>query len=123
MKHAISKMGFTPPRNNGEYTDDTPKVGLYIFPGPRYKDGILEDLCLKTVEEHESYKCVETFSETLEELTEVPSNISKAKVQVFLAARSRRKMAQNLGIGARQNHWDFESPALDELKSFLNVLK
>ena len=84
---------------------------------------MLEDLCLKTVEEHESFRCVETFSETLEELTEVPNNISKAQVQVFLAARSRQKIAQTLGMGARQKHWDFESPALDELKSFLNVLR
>ena len=33
MKHAIKQMGFEAPIDNGTYTDEIPKVGLYIFPG------------------------------------------------------------------------------------------
>lgn len=123
MEHAINEMELTPPSNNGEYTNDTPKVGLYIFPSPDHSEGMLEDLCLQTVEDHESFECVKTFSETLEKLDNGPNNISKAKVQVFLAARSRRKIAKDLGTGAKIGHWNFDSPALNDLKEFLNVLK
>jgi len=28
-----------------------------------------------------------------------------------------------VGVGAQKNYWDFQSPALDELKQFLSNLK
>jgi len=123
MEHAIRKMGFNPPEKNGEYNNENPNVGLYIFPTPDDNSGMLEDLCLQTVETHESFQCVTTFSETIENLSEGPRNLSKAYVQVYLASRPGRSLAKDLGTGAKQGHWNLDSDSLDGLKFFLNVLK
>jgi len=47
--------------------------------------------------------------------------MSKTKVQVFLA--SQPEIVNSIGLGASKNYWDFTSPVLDELKTFLINLK
>ena len=81
---------------------------------------MIEDLCLKTVEKHPAMQCVNAFAECVSNLDNRPRNISKAKVQAYLAAQA--EVAETIGRGAQKGYWDFDSPYLDELKSFLKNL-
>jgi hypothetical protein len=116
------KMGFqNVPSTHGEFAIGTPKIGIFIMPGKSVKGNTLEDLCLGTVEEHPSMQCVNEFVSCISALKDRPKNMSKTKVQVFLA--SQPEIVNSIGLGASKNYWDFTSPVLDELKTFLINLK
>ena len=83
--------------------------------------GMLEDLCLKTVEHHPAMHCVELFIDCISKLEKPPNNITKAKAQAFLAAMP--KLANSVGVGAQKGYWNFNSEELTDLKSFINNLR
>jgi len=109
------------PSKHGEWSFGKPQIGIFIMPGDAIKGKALEDLCLKTVENHPAIKCVNEFISCACALETKPKNISKAKAQTFLAAQP--EIVNSVGVGAQKNYWDFQSPALDELKQFLSNLK
>lgn len=79
-----------------------PRVSVMILP-EEGTPGMLEDLCLSAVVQDPAMLCVEQYFECLkqEELS-LPDNISKAKVQVFLA--SRHKAGLRLGEAAQAGY-------------------
>ena len=83
--------------------------------------GMLEDLCLKTVENHPAMGCVQPFTSCISELEESPNNIVKAKAQAFLAAMP--ELANSVGVGAQKGYWNFKSEELTDLKSFIGNLR
>lgn len=116
------KIGFpNAPSTHGEFTSGTPQIGVFIMPGEAVEGNAIEDLCLKTVEKCSAMKCVNEFISCLSALKDKPKNMSKAKVQAFLA--SQPEIANSIGQGASKNYWNFNSPILDELKDFLRNLK
>ncbi|MFB0525073.1 MAG: DUF3226 domain-containing protein [Phycisphaerae bacterium] len=117
----VQDAGLTPPAKHSAFSKSEPKVGVFIMPGSKVKGTMLEDLCLKTVESHPAMKCVNEFASCASALKIKPKNLSKAKVQTFLAAQP--EIANSVGVGAQKGYWDFNSSALDELKQFLNNLK
>lgn len=117
----VTDAGLTPPTKNAEFSDAAPKVGIFIMPGETVEGTMLEDLCLKTVENYPAMKCVNEFVSCACALDIKPKNIPKAKAQTFLAAQP--EIVNSVGLGAQKSYWDFESPALDELKQFLSNLK
>jgi len=87
---------------------------------------MLEDLCLKTVENYKAMTCVNEYTSCISALESIPKNIPKAKVQVFKAQvflAAQPEIVDSVGLGAQKKYWDFESSALDELKKFLIKLK
>jgi len=82
---------------------------------------MLEDLFLESVKNHEAMKCVNDFIACSQELQEAPKNISKAKAQVFLAAKPR--IANSIGLAAQKGYWNFNSEKLQPLINFLKQLK
>lgn len=121
ISNIVATAGLKPPTKHSTFSDGNPKVGIFIMPGHKVKGTMLEDLCLKTVENHPAMKCVNEFASCASALETKPKNISKAKAQTFLAAQP--EIVNSVGLGAQKNYWDFESPALDELKQFLSNLK
>ena len=122
----VTDAGLTAPTKNAEFSDAVPKVGIFIMPGETVEGTMLEDLCLKTVENHPAMKCVDEFASCVSALPASPKNISKAKVQVFKAQvflAAQPETVDSVGLGAQKNYWDFESPVLEELKQFLSHLK
>ena len=115
------KMRFSniPPKN-GQFITGTPAVGVFIMPGNNIEGSMLEDLCLKTVEDHPAMKCVNQFETCLKKLAEPPKNFSKAKAHAFLAAQP--DSPATVGRGAQKKCWNLDSSALNELKKFLNHL-
>ena len=94
-----------------------PNVGIFIMPGD-FKNGMLEDLCLRTVKDNPAVKCAETFIECALKLEAPPRNIAKAKAQAFLAAMP--DIVSSVGLGAEKRYWDFNSDELKNLRNFLN---
>lgn len=117
----VTNAGLKPPTKQSTFSDGIPKVGIFIMPGETIEGTMLEDLCLKTVENRPVMKCVNDFITCTCALEIKPKNLSKAKVQAFLAAQP--DIANSVGIGAQKNYWDFGSPDLGELKQFLNQMK
>jgi len=122
----VETTGLTPPTKPSEFSDGKPKVGIFIMPGEAIDGTMLEDLCLKTVENQKAMTCVNEFASCISALEPTAKNIPKAKVQVFKAQvflAAQPEIVDSVGLGAQKNYWDFESPALDELKEFLLKLK
>jgi len=66
------------PENRNEYVkEDEKKVGVYILPGSA-ENGMLEDLCLSTVDTHPAMSCLEKYMDCLEKtLSEKPAGADK----------------------------------------------
>ena len=121
IANTLKKEGFTPSEKPGQFSDDHPKVGIFIMPGETIEGTMLEDLCLETVNDRPAMKCVDEFSSCVSALKTKTKNISKAKAQAFLA--SQPEFANSVGLGAQKGYWNFKSPCLAELKAFLSHLK
>lgn len=126
VTNTLKKGGFTPPKKRGLFSNGNPRIGIFIMPGETVGGTMLEDLCLKSVENHPAMKCVDEFASCVSALPASPKNISKAKVQVFKAQvflAAQPEAVDSVGLGAQKKYWNFDSPALDELKQFLSNLK
>jgi len=122
----VRRVGLEPPTAHSQFSNGTPKVGIFIMPGDSIEGEKLEDLCLKTVENHEAMPCVNEFAACISALENSPKDIPKAKVQVFKAQvflAAQHEIVNSVGLGAKKRYWDFNSSAFGELKSFLNNLK
>ena len=122
----LKEEGFKSPNKHGQFSGGNPKVGIFIMPGETIEGTMLEDLCLKTVENHPAMKCVNEFATCVSELETKPKNISKSKVQVFKAQvflAAQTEVVDSVGLGGQKKYWNFDSPALNELKQFLDNLK
>jgi hypothetical protein len=52
--------------------------------------------------------------------TRSKAKVAVFKAQAFLAAQT--DFVDSVGLGAQKRYWNFDSPALDELKHFLENL-
>ncbi len=117
IKNILIKEKIIPPEKPGQFTSGNPKVGIFIMPGDA-KQGMLEDLCIRTVKDNPAIKCADAFIECARKLDNPPSNIAKAKAQAFLAAMP--DIVYSVGLGAQKHYWDFNSDELKNLKNFLS---
>ena len=120
IKDILKKEKLKAPNQVNQFSDGSPKIGIFIMPG-NSDTGMLEDLCLKTVEHHASMHCVEPFINCISELETPPNNIAKAKAQAFLATMP--ELVKSVGIGAQKGYWNFNSEELTDLKSFIDNLR
>ncbi|MFP3414305.1 DUF3226 domain-containing protein [Bacillus sp. SIMBA_074] len=118
----IKKNGFVGPKTANTFScEGEVSFGIFIMPGNPEDGTMLEDLCLKTKNEDPVMNCVNQFFECVGSNTsEFPRNLSKAKVQVYLATKP--KIVNSLGLGAQKHYWDLEHDSLLELKNFLQQL-
>jgi hypothetical protein len=116
----LEKIGLQSPKRPVEFSSGTPSVGVFIMPDNSSK-GMLEDLCLESVKNHEAMRCVDDFIACSQKLQEGPKNISKAKVQVFIAAKPG--IVNSIGLAAQRGYWNFNSEKLQPLIQFLKQLK
>lgn len=111
------------PSRMSEFSSGNPRIGIYIMPNNSDR-GMLENLCLDivedNVEDNPAMECVNEFIKCALLLEEKPKNIPKAKVQTFLA--SKEEIVNRLGLGAMKGYWKFESPAWNDLKTFISNL-
>lgn len=117
----IDDYDLVPPTERNTFCPGSPSVGVFIITKKDSEEGMLEDLCLASVEDHESMKCVDDFSECINRLGIVLRNPSKSRCQTFLSAMIHS--VPHIGIAAQRGYWDFNSEALDGLKSFLTTFR
>ncbi|OIP42781.1 hypothetical protein AUJ95_01325 [Candidatus Desantisbacteria bacterium CG2_30_40_21] len=120
----LKKHNLPIPVNINKIRNDTdPYVGIFIMPD-NSGEGMLENLCLKTIESLPQYDCVDGFISCF--VQHQPQNEKekfnepKAKVQTYLASRS--PIVESLGLGAQKGYWDFNHLCLDDMKKFLESL-
>lgn len=76
------------PDETGIFVGEDPGVGILILPGQQRK-GMLETLCLDSVNDHEILGCVDEYFDCLHEhRDEIPSNVAKARMRTFLQSRN-----------------------------------
>jgi hypothetical protein len=98
------------------------KVGVLVIP-PGAEQGEIEDLCLAAIKEYNELECIENYFSCLKEklpLDKFPKDLSKAKVQAFLA--SREKSVPHLGVAALKGYLPFDQEVFREVKNFLKAL-
>jgi hypothetical protein len=116
----LKKVKLPIPKKPSEITNTKPCVSVYILPDAKTK-GMLETICLRSVERDPAMICVETYFKCLKRDTKkLPRNLEKARVQTFLA--SRKKVPRTLSIASKQNIWPWDSPVFESLKNYVKSL-
>ncbi|NUM37239.1 MAG: hypothetical protein HUU50_22065 [Candidatus Brocadiae bacterium] len=118
--YSLKKYDLPAPENPEQFIQARPSVGIFIMPGSS-EQGMLEDLCLKTVAKHPAMKCVDQFSNCMEHLPDPPKVMAKARAHAFLSAMP--KLIESVGRAAESNYWDFHSEELANLQKFLIELR
>ncbi len=120
VRDALQAAGLSAPGSPLELVDGNPCVAVLILPG-RGKPGMLEDLCLEAVMCDPAMKCVEQYLQCLpQQGIPGPRNLSKAKVQAFLA--SREEAGKRLGEAAQAGYLPLGHKVFEEVRSFLRRL-
>ena len=123
IKYHLQTNGYPVPQLMNKLSDEgSPHTCFLVIP-PNHEKGNLEDLCLMSVKEDPAISCIDSLFECLSEniaKENYPKNISKAKVQVFMA--SRKESCPHLGIAAQKNYWIFDHHIFNDVKTFLNFL-
>jgi len=117
IRNSLIAAGITPPEEDQSFSDQTPRVGIFIMPG-NGKTGAIEDLCLSSIAEDSDFICVEDFFECI---GTVPREASKAKIQCYLSGKD--PLANSLGYAAFKGHWDYSKPEYEPIINFLSHYK
>lgn len=124
VKTVLERNSVVCPSAPGEFIENNGlKVGIFIMPDCE-NEGMLEDLCLKSVENDSVFKCAEKFLDcvnTSAKEEEKPKNLSKAKAQTFLAGK--KEVASSTGVGAQKGYWNFDHECMNKIKAFLENLR
>jgi hypothetical protein len=127
-QHALAKLqgilkyfGHPCPPAHAKFAYDSTnklKVGIFVMPG-NMSEGMLEDLCLESVRDHAIMPFVEEYAYKVKQTMQAnaPRNESKAKLQTYLAGM--KECVPHLGVAAGKGYWDFDSSALDDLRTFI----
>jgi hypothetical protein len=120
VRDALIAVGLAAPQKPLVTAGDSPRVTVMILPEEN-SPGMLEGICLRAVENDRATSCVGQYFQCLREQNlSLPRNISKAKIQVFLASRS--EAGKRLGEAAQAGYWPWDHAAFEELKHFLSKL-
>ncbi len=120
IQNLIKRAKLTPPDKMNVFSSGSPHIGVYILPDNKNK-GMLENLCLESISDEPTLKCLDPFVNCIDGLENPPKNIAKAKVQAYLAAR--QETARDVGEGAEKGYWNFDADCFTDLKEFLLKLK
>jgi hypothetical protein len=117
---ALQAAGLTAPIRPLLTAGQNPRVTIMILPTEDIM-GMLEDVCLKSVTGDPAVPCIEQYFQCLQDHTvPLPQNMSKAKVQAFLA--SREEAGKRLGEAAHAGYWPFGNNAFGPMKDFLQQI-
>lgn len=120
IRDALSDLKLPVPNSPLVPVGNQPRVAVMILP-KKNQPGMLEDLCLKSVENTVTTLCVNQYFDCLQkQKIPLPLNMSKAKTQVFIA--SKPKAGLRLGEAAQAGYWPWDNQAFDQLKKFLELL-
>jgi hypothetical protein len=115
---ALQRNNFVPPNTDGTYSDAPLRVGICIV-GVNGQ-GMIEDVCLKSVSDQPEFSCVDDYFNCIEKKSSRSKFLSKAKVRVWMA--SQVDYEYHVGKAAEEGYWPWENPAFGSITNFLKVL-
>lgn len=116
----LKKNNLPIPKNPLIYTGLPLKIGIFILPDNK-STGMLETLCIKSVENDPIMPCVESYLECIKDkLGKKPNNIHKARLHAYLSSRDEAGLL--LGQAAYKKHFLWEHPVFKDLIDFLTQL-
>jgi hypothetical protein len=119
VKDALRAAGFDVPDRSFISAGSRPIVTFAILPDD--SPGMLESVCLKSIESDPAMSCVDRYFECLKTICQIePRNIYKAKVQAFLA--SREKVGLDLRQAAQAGYWKFDHDVFAPVRCFLTKI-
>lgn len=120
-KKQIKNMEFEIPKKCAIFTDSPTKVGVYIMPDC-ISSGMLETLCLKSVEDDPFYNCVEHFITEAINIKKDLDHLDKRKSMAFIALKSKNGQKKSVGDAVNEDIFNINSPAFDGIKEFLRTM-
>jgi len=123
---ALERAKLTVPDNAFEVKSGSPKVGIFLFPGPGNgektpRPGTLEDFCLFTVKGKPVMSCIDSFLDCVKDVGCDVRHPHKASLHAYLTANDKF-VGMKLGEAGRAGAWDWEHPAFRAFKEFLYSL-
>ena len=123
IRDALSNAGLPSPRRPLETLAQGNLRVCYLVVPHDAASGMIEDVCLDSVQADPAIDCVERYFECIEQ-TNVggPREVwrAKARLHAFLASRERPDL--RLGEAADTGIWDFGADAFSPLKDLLKLL-
>ncbi len=131
VRGALSDHAYPAPDRPGDFAEgegpvvfaNAPlRVGIFIMPDNE-SHGMMETLCLKTVENDPVMECVDVYFDCARRKGNRQPDEGKedkARALVWLASQAKPNLYP--GRAAEEGYWKFDSPALDRLKQFLRQL-
>lgn len=113
---ALKNAQLPVPQKPLQVVGSSPRISVMILPDGKTA-GMLEDVCLASVEQNLAIPCVNQYFECLiQQGFSVEKQLSKARVQVFLAALEPEL---RLGEAAAAGYWDWNRQAFSKIRGFL----
>ena len=119
VQSALAKAGLPHPSRPGELAAGPPIVGVWIMPDGK-NPGMLETLLWESVGDPALRGCVEDFLRCAEAAGQSIARPDKARAHAFVATRRRPEVS--VGVAAQEGYWDFDHPAFDGLRAFLETV-
>lgn len=116
----LRRNKLTPPSSIRNTSINKPKIGIFIMPNNQ-DSGMLEDLCLKSIELLPISGCIDKYIDCFKYDTDLDKyNESKSKVLSYLATNI--PIVNSLGLAAKRKYWNFNNSCFDDVKTFLRQL-
>ncbi len=116
---SLRHVGLPCPASHGQFAVGPPRVGIFIIPNG-VDDGMLETLCLLSVETLPEFPCVDGYLRCLQGHGVIPNNLHKARAHAWLA--SRLEPDKRVGEAAQAGYWPWDADAFRDLWSFVGAL-
>jgi len=115
--HALQANGLVVPMQAGIVAAGQPRVGVMILPD-NASPGMLEDLCLLSVQSDPAYQCVDAlFQCVTQQARRQPRPMAKARIHAWLATQPIP--GKRLGEAAESGYLPWDHQAFDAIRQFI----
>jgi hypothetical protein len=116
----LRKANLPIPTKHGEVCMSNPKIGVFVLPDGT-RQGMLEDLFWDVVVDRPEISCIDSLFSCLKSSNiQEPSNMSKAKMNVWLAIQHTSD--KRLGEAALSGYFPLNHPSLQAFIQFIQSL-
>ena len=122
IREALSAADLPSPRRPLQALSQGSLRVCYLVVPHGAKSGMIEDVCLDSVESDPATDCVDRYFECLKQANRVPKEVRMAKARLHAFLASREEPHLRLGEAADKGIWDFEADAFRPLKDLLELL-
>ena len=122
IRDALSAADLPSPRRPLQALPQGSLRVCYLVVPHEAESGMIEDVCLDSVESDPATDCVDRYFECLKQANRVPKEVRMAKARLHAFLASREEPHLRLGEAADNGIWDFEADVFHPLKTLLELL-